>query len=74
MITEANCFDMIFLILFIYTQVLCRLRSFNRGLKGGFVFVFMEEVLVASFICSGNGVSNFWIIFPFRVELITHTG
>ena len=20
------------------------------------------------------GVSNFWIIFPFRVELITHTG
>ena len=36
MIIESNFFDMIFLILLIYIQVLCRLRDFNKEYEGGF--------------------------------------
>ena len=63
-IADASCFDMIFLALFICTQVLCRLQDFDCGLEGGLIFIYGEDVLVASFICWGNGVSDFWIIFP----------
>ena len=35
MIADASCFDMIFLALFICTQVLCRLQDFDWGLEGG---------------------------------------
>ena len=57
---------LVLVLLFIFTQVLCRPRDFDGAWKRG-AHLHLHGGPGGYIIYGGNGVSNFWTIFPLRV-------